>query len=562
MHVDNDRDGAVNGDWEENGKWEPGAGKKGAVILCNNDNDDNDAAKEMDFENEVVDTGADVPDVAPLYLRKKPAGAAFPAGWKAVLSVSDAARVRVFDQHSASGKEIIGPNKGASHTINDLSPGEHRFGMEATSYPDATFDGKITLTLKLLDGGGTEVQPSENAIVRVSPWMMFHHACPTTKVYVVKTNDNEDFRKALSSAVTGAGLPLQMADGATYGDDRWMQDVMEPGFSTLPKSGGPATRHLPVTLRTANRRAAPPTVGFDAYSKDELLGPDYGCTEPITLQAPFQSLDSFGNLECSPPFVHEGSKRNYRFGRIVYGGGGRAMHPKVRQLLENQKVQHPFEIDTDWLVVGHVDEVISFLPLPAAPKKFKVMVASPEMALKIVDAAPNGAKLFQGVNLTPGTTSAEIAAAYPLATAGAIKVNPTFKGVQTTVQGKINDIKKKLTTELDLDPAGSDFIELPVLFEEKLGRYIAYTAGVVNMLVITKSPASLVLCIPKPFGPVVGGKCRFEEKVQSQLALPGLTIKFIDDFTTYHMLQGEIHCGTNSQRTPPVDRWWWETDWL
>jgi protein-arginine deiminase len=46
------------------------------------------------------------------------------------------------------------------------------------------------------------------------------------------------------------------------------------------------------------------------------------------------------------------------------------------------------------------------------------------------------------------------------------------------------------------------------------------------------------------------------------LALPGLTIKFIDDFTTYHMLQGEIHCGTNSQRTPPVDRWWWETDWL
>jgi len=51
-------------------------------------------------------------------------------------------------------------------------------------------------------------------------------------------------------------------------------------------------------------------------------------------------------------------------------------------------LQEPFEFDTDWLIVGHVDEVISFLPLPSAPKGFKVMTASPKMALDIVKAAP------------------------------------------------------------------------------------------------------------------------------------------------------------------------------
>jgi protein-arginine deiminase len=30
---------------------------------------------------------------------------------------------------------------------------------------------------------------------------------------------------------------------------------------------------------------------------------------------------------------------------------------------------------------------------------------------------------------------------------------------------------------------------------------------------------------------------------------------FIDDWSTYHMALGEVHCGTNVRRTP-VDPWW------
>lgn len=336
-------------------------------------NDDEDSDKIMDWENQDVDTGVDVSDIAPLYLRKKPVGRAFPPGWKATLSVDKEKMIRIFDKYSAAGKEIIGKNKGKSFNITDLSPDEHRLGMEATQYPDAAFDGKVTLTLKLFNDKGTEVH-SENAIVRASPWIMFNHAWQTTKVYVVETNDNATFRGDLSATV---GVPVQAAPEADYGKDRWMQDVMEPGFSSLPKTGSADDRNLPVALRTANDRQqmgwggddahGNPLPATDRYPKEKLLGPNYGFVQvdtPIT----GNSLDSFGNLECSPPLKHEGTGRDYKFGRIVYGGGGREMHLKVRQFLKAQKVQEPFEIDTDWLSVGHVDEVISLPPATDGPQ--------------------------------------------------------------------------------------------------------------------------------------------------------------------------------------------------
>ena len=297
---------------------------------------------------------------------------------------------------------------------------------------------------------------------------------------------------------------------------------------------------------------------IDRFPKEDLLGPDYGFTQ-AGLPTTGTSLDSFGNLECSPPFKHSKTGRDYKFGRIVFGGGGREMHPKVRSFLAAQKIQEPLMLDTDWLVVGHVDEVMSFLPLPSAPKGFKVMTAGSKLALDIVHAAPDTARLFQGIQLTPGTPRSRIDAAYSLSTAGAIKVDGGFNAIQSVVQGKIDGIKTTLKSNLDLED--SDFIDLPVLFKEEGGRYVAYTPGVVNMLVVTRSASEILLCIPKPYGPDDGG-CLFEAKVRSQLAFPGVSIVFVDDFTTYHMLMGEIHCGTNSQRRPPVDRWWWEVDWI
>lgn len=538
MHLDADRDGTVDDDTSGLDRWEWGASKKGAIVRVNLD--DEDGKRATDASNDKVDTDADAPDLAPLELRR--GATAFPSGWTAVLSASHADKLRIFDARAASGAQVIGPSAPGPYTLTDLGPATHAWGMEAVSYPTAGFDGLITLTLELKDPTGA-VAAKQTAKVRVAPWLMTHHLMPTEQVYVAATSDNATFRSELAAHVTAAGVPAPVeADEATFGNDRWMQDVMEVGFSTLPGAGAPADRHLPVILRTANDRARLWGGRMDSFPLERLLGPGYGLflALPPTLGS---SLDSFGNLECSPPVTVGG--KEWKFGRVIYGhDASRPMQPKVIDFLQAQVVQGAFSVDTSWLVVGHVDEIFSFLPAPSAPKKFKLLIVSPAegMAiLKQVQADGHGSVTFTK-NL-PMTVDGALASA-------------TFGGIQTTVQGRIDAVEAKLRANLGLDAA--DVIKIPVLFKREGARYIALTANSVNMLVVTKADGHANLCVPKPFGPVVGGVCRFERDIEAKLAPFGNSLRFIDDWETYHENEGEIHCGTNQRRTPPTDRWWWE----
>ena len=64
------------------------------------------------------------------------------------------------------------------------------------------------------------------------------------------------------------------------------------------------------------------------------------------------------------------------------------------------------------------------------------------------------------------------------------------------------------------------------------------------------------LGIPKPFGPIIHGRCCLEEKVRALLEPLGLHCTFIDDFFSYHKLLGDVHCGTNVRRQPFSSKWW------
>jgi protein-arginine deiminase len=64
------------------------------------------------------------------------------------------------------------------------------------------------------------------------------------------------------------------------------------------------------------------------------------------------------------------------------------------------------------------------------------------------------------------------------------------------------------------------------------------------------------LGIPKPFGPIIDGHCCLEEEVRSHLEPLGLHCTFINDFYTYHVYNGEVHCGTNVRRKPFTFKWW------
>ncbi|MEQ2273670.1 hypothetical protein XENORESO_007061, partial [Xenotaenia resolanae] len=97
-------------------------------------------------------------------------------------------------------------------------------------------------------------------------------------------------------------------------------------------------------------------------------GPDFGYVTRVAHRKDVSSLDSFGNLEVSPPVTVNGKK--YPLGRILIGVAfptatkGRNMTKVVQDFLWAQKVQEPVALFSDWLFVGHIDEFMSFVPAP------------------------------------------------------------------------------------------------------------------------------------------------------------------------------------------------------
>jgi len=107
MHLDADRDGKVDDDRIGLDKWEWGKGKKGAIILCNNDDDE--GASKSDNKDDKVNAGNDGDELAPLVFRR--IGPAAPPSCEAFLEIDagDKDKIRIFESRSAGAKEIVGP---------------------------------------------------------------------------------------------------------------------------------------------------------------------------------------------------------------------------------------------------------------------------------------------------------------------------------------------------------------------------------------------------------------------------------------------------------------------
>jgi len=554
LHLDADRDGAVDDDRTGLDTWEWGAGKKGAIILCNNDDDD--SASTIDNADDKVNGGNDNTEIAPLVIRRT--GSPAPGGWKVILEVpaADKDRIRIFDKRSSGGAEVIGPTKGARYELPDISFTEKELGMEATMYADATFSGEITITMTVSKGGaGNAVETGK---VRVAPWMMPNHLDSAIKVFVVQSNavptpagtsDNSRFRGELSTFVSAAGCALQTH---TQNNDIWMQDCMEIGFSNLPTKGYQTVMRNPRNrpLRTFART---------------LLAADFGYHEKGTL-SPDTTFDSTGNLECTPPSTSAAGKR-YPWGRMYFGPGraGEELDDLTKNFLKKQRVQEPIEIDTNWLAVGHVDEIISFVPASGS-KGFKLLLASPKRAYEILDAnkAAHGSshmlvgRKFPEYNATYTAVAAWHDAEVTIKNfldVGIPAMSLTAAAVKTFnngIQANLDATRTQLTSELGL--AAADIVDVPAIFvpnTDSPSFADALTAGMVNMLVVNKH-----CVIPKPFGPVVGGKDLFEKEMKTKLGPLGLTLHFLDDWYEYHVQLGEVHCGTNTLRSPTSARWW------
>ncbi|KAG8007584.1 Protein-arginine deiminase type-4 [Nibea albiflora] len=290
------------------------------------------------------------------------------------------------------------------------------------------------------------------------------------------------------------------------------KDEMEFGYIDSPH------KQFPVVLDSPRDR------GLVDFPLHELLGPDFGYVTRVPGRKDVSSLDSFGNLDVSPPVTVNG--KNYPLGRILLGVAfptateGRNMTKVVQDFLRAQKVQEPIALFTDWLLVGHVDEFMTFVPAPDG-KGFRLLLASPDAAYK----------LFKGLQ-KDGHGQAKL-----------------FEGRPSCIDWNRDVLKR----ELGLDD--EDIIDVPILFRPwenaAQPRAVAYYPDMVNMIVLGKN-----LGIPKPFGPKVNGRCALEAEMCSLLEGLGLSCTFIDDFTSYHQGQGEVHCGSNVRRQWFDFKWW------
>ncbi|NXN69918.1 PADI2 deiminase, partial [Himantopus himantopus] len=298
-------------------------------------------------------------------------------------------------------------------------------------------------------------------------------------------------------------------------------------------------------------------------------GPDFGYVSRKPLFEAITSLDSFGNLEVSPPVTVAG--KEYPLGRILIGSSfptsaGRRMTRVVRDFLYAQQVQAPVELYSDWLSVGHINEFITFVPT-SDTKRFRMLMASPVACYKLFrekqKEGQGEATMFKGKE-TAGSFGRALMSAE---TAGATLQSSWHEDTKRVTINKVlsNDIlvqqnqyvqrcvdwnRDILKKELGLTE--EDIVDLPALFKlDKQGKAVPYFPNMVTMIVLAKD-----LGIPKPFGPVVGGECCLEQRTRSLLEPLGLRCRFLEDVASYHGRLGEVRCGTNVQRRPFAFKWW------
>lgn len=430
------------------------------------------------------------------------------------------------------GEPVLGDQGGTSTTTYTFSPSG---GDEVLTIEFASFLDEATLTLEHLDGADAVVD-SDTIRLLSSPLILNHHLQPAETVYMTDVgNQNAAMVNGYAAALGSDFIPVP---GNAVNWDVWMQD--EPEFATSTAPGGIRLNTIIDSIRDR---------GLDSFPEAYFGGePDWFVG---TWGTPNQqsTKDSFGNLEISPPVTVNGTE--YPFGRIYYGND---MHPGMVSFLESQKIQDPIEIDTDWLCVGHVDEFLTMVADPNSPKGFKVLYAD----------TTAGVELLQSMN--PGVSLPRYGQDYGYSSVGEILADDALITHNADVQTDIlNPLREQFKNELGLDD--SDFIFIPTLFEE-LGGFgggggcantsLALIPGTVNLIVANRDGDSPILFVPDPFmrgGGASVTQDAFANDFVSRMP-DGWEVTFLDNWDTYHVAAGEVHCGTNVIRTPIAN--WWE----
>ncbi|KAM4703207.1 protein-arginine deiminase type-1-like [Rhinophrynus dorsalis] len=529
LDVDVNRIGAVTRLAKNKDSWTWGPNGKGAILLVNCDRDKM-GSQGLDSESADLPNSADLKDMSPMILTAEGPDEIFDK-YQVILhiSASDATKLRVYCKGRYQYQQVLGGDK-LSYEVQRGNNDEIFFSVEGLDFPDVDFSGLVYINLTFQKIPEKTEIFTEKVVFRLAPWIMTPNTQKPLEVYVCSVPDNEMFLKDLKILVNKVRCKMNICAHVDNRGDRWIQDEMEFGYTEAPH------KRFPVVFDS------PRNGKLKDFPFKQLLGPDFGyVTREPEKPTEVNNLDSFGNLEVSPPVTVDG--KDYPLGRILYGCGLTEsclkMNKVVRDFLKAQQVQAPVELCSDWLTVGHVDEFMCFVPAPGK-KGFRLLLASPWDCLKLFkekqQAGHGKAVMFKGLNTKQRSIDE-------------ILEDEKLRSDAKHTQKCIDQNREIMMKELGLSE--EDIIDIPMLYTLDAKLADSFFPNMVNMLVLGR-----FLGIPKPFGPIINGSCCLEEKVRSLLEPLGLSCVFIDDFVPYHKLLGEVHCGTNVIRKPFFTKWW------
>jgi protein-arginine deiminase len=518
----------------------------GAVFLPNIDDDantcsktaaDTEIAKCNDAADEVTNGADDLLDLARLKTVPAPSLPADATG-TLELDAKSAALVRVFKK-TASGFTVFKATDVL--TAAELKEGVE-FAVEGKDVQrDTSWNGYADVTLTVKSGGDAGTSASDTVRLRQAPLIFRHHLSPVTKVYAINTAGTgyTPFINGLTTALTSAGnVPLTKLDLA---GDQWTQDMMEPAYVAMP--GATGTQVIRINVRSANYGGSKGS-GLRPSGRvvfTTLRGKDVGGVQQYDVNHAnnMDSLNSTGNFETIPPYTNGAEK--YPLGRVLRGRTATWYPDKMMDaMVDAQGQQTILAIDTSWLLVGHVDETVSFMKA-ATPHGFIMLVTDPAGAIKMLQdqkTAGNGATaMFSG-------------------TSGATTIDAVLSN--TSLMTHNQDAAADIQAQVDIIKAATgltdaEIVKVAVTHRLTSSKSVAHIPGTVNGIAMSDK----VFFAPDPHGPVMGGKDIFKGAFEAQMTTWGITVYWVEDWDLFHALDGEIHCATNVDRVVGAGETWW-----
>lgn len=383
----------------------------------------------------------------------------------------------------------------------------------------------------------------EVAIVGAEPTLA-HHLLPTERVWVMTVNERGYSNASMVADLTsGLGDTLHLLQAWTYDYDVWVQD--EPEFT---RAWSPDSEHTFIlnSIRNGNGNGGltefPPTlVEPDVF--EDTIGDGFVPT----------TFDAFGNLETSPPVEVDGEP--YPLGRIYYGWDGRTegngpVSP-IRDHLQSITTQAPFWVDTSWLCVAHIDEVVSFLPDPTAPRGFRFLISDTDLGFQAIESVPASTALTNH-----GRTGYS---GHGRPTAGSYANDAALRAYNQDLQrDHLDPMLEVFKRELAL--LDDEIVPVPAYFEDiaDFGQSCGAAAvvpGMVNLLMETDSSGEGGRAwIADPFFRPPGAPHGDDPFINMWNDLMPASVEpiYVDNWEVYHMGLGEVHCGTNQERVPAL----------